>query len=152
MSRPKKLECKWSRLRMRALSRDRSRCRGCDTKGDEVTLRIHPIRPDASNLSGLVALCVKCDELANDKKLQGASIPEFLRHLWRHIHHRGQPMQTVQSDGVHIDVVRAREKLAASRNATVDSSWSDGIPLGASLKEAPEGKAFGAMTAEAQVL
>jgi hypothetical protein len=127
----KELECKWSRLRMRALSRDRSRCRGCDTKGDEVTLRIHPIRRDASDLNGLVTLCVKCGDLANNQKLEGSSIPEFLRHLWRHIHHRGQPMQTIQSDPVHTGEVVAREKLPVSLNAAPNDFWYDGSPSGA---------------------
>lgn len=148
---PKEPECKWTRLRMRALSRDRSRCRGCDTKGDEVTLRIHLIRPDASDLAAWVTLCVKCDELAKDKKLEGISIPEFLRHLWRYIYHRNEPVERMQNDPAHIDVVRTRERLPVALNATVGGSSSDGIPLGVSLKEVTERQAFGAMTAEGQV-
>jgi 5-methylcytosine-specific restriction endonuclease McrA len=86
-------ECKWSRMRMRTLQRDRSRCRGCDTKGDEVTLRIHPIRPDASDLSAMVTLCMRCADLAHEKKLSGMAIPDFLRHLWHHLYHPEQPVE-----------------------------------------------------------
>jgi cytochrome c553 len=78
---------------MRALRRDHSRCRGCDTKGDEITLYIHLIEPGAHDLDSLVTLCVQCEHLANEMKLQSASIPDFLRQLWRYLHHSNQAVQ-----------------------------------------------------------
>jgi len=83
----KELQSNWPRLRMRVLHRDRSRCRGCDKKGDEVTLCIHLIRPDASGMDAIVTLCIKCSDLAIENGLESDVIPHFLRHLWRHLHH-----------------------------------------------------------------
>jgi hypothetical protein len=79
-------QSEWSRLRMRTLRRDRSRCRGCDVKGDEITLRVHSIRSGMSHPDALLTLCIKCLDLATEKRLQGVTIPDFLRHLWRHLH------------------------------------------------------------------
>jgi hypothetical protein len=91
--RTKEAERLWSRIRMRALRRDHSRCRGCDTKGDEITLYIHLIEPGAHDLDSIVTLCVQCEHLANEMKLQSASIPDFLQQLWRYLHHPKQAMQ-----------------------------------------------------------
>jgi hypothetical protein len=81
------LQSDWPRLRMFVLYRDRSRCRGCDRKGDEVTLCIHLIRQDASGRDAALTLCVKCSDLAIEKDVKGNTIPEFLRLLWWHIYH-----------------------------------------------------------------
>ena len=83
----KELQSDWPRLRMFVLYRDRSRCRGCDRKGDEVTLCIHLIRPDASGPDAVLTLCVKCSDLAIEKDVKGDTIPDFLRLLWRNIYH-----------------------------------------------------------------
>jgi hypothetical protein len=76
-----------SRQRWQVVRRDHSRCRGCDRKGDEVTLEVHPIGPGASEIDGLLALCPSCRALANAFQLKGANITDFLRQLWRHLHH-----------------------------------------------------------------
>ncbi len=83
----KELQSDWPRLRMFVIYRDRSRCRGCDRKGDEVTLCIHLIRPDASGRDAALTLCVKCSDLAIEKDVKGDTIPEFLRLLWWNIYH-----------------------------------------------------------------
>jgi hypothetical protein len=83
----KELQSDWPRLRMFVLYRDRSRCRGCDRKGDEVTLCIHLIREDASGRDAALTLCVKCSDLAIEKNVKGDTIPEFLRLLWWNIYH-----------------------------------------------------------------
>jgi hypothetical protein len=83
----KELQSKLPRLRMRVLHRDRSRCRGCDRKGDEVTLCIHLIRPGVSGMDAMVTLCLKCTDLAIENRLESDAIPHFLRHLWCHLHH-----------------------------------------------------------------
>ena len=90
----KELQSNWPRLRMRVLHRDRSRCRACDKKGDEVTLCIHLIRPDASGMDAIVTLCIKCSDLAIENRLEGDVIPHFLRHIWCHLHH---PEKTLDS-------------------------------------------------------
>lgn len=77
----------WSVQRMKVVRRDRYRCRGCDRRGDEVTLEIHQICPGASDISAMLALCPNCRELANAFHLSGAHVPDFLRQLWRHLHH-----------------------------------------------------------------
>ncbi len=53
--------CPW--LRMRVLRRDRYRCRACDKKGDEITLRVCPIRPLGSHVEASVTLCASCQSL-----------------------------------------------------------------------------------------
>lgn len=78
---------------MRALRRDHSRCRGCDTKGDEITLYIHLIEPGAHDLDSIVTLCVQCEHLANEMRLQSANIPDFLQQLWCYLHHPKQARQ-----------------------------------------------------------
>jgi hypothetical protein len=76
-----------SRQRWQVVRRDHSRCRGCDRKGDEVTLEIHPIGPGVSEIDGLLALCPSCRALANAFQLESSNITDFLRQLWRHLHH-----------------------------------------------------------------
>jgi hypothetical protein len=77
----------WTRLRMKVVRRDRYRCRGCDRRGDEVTLEVHRIYPNASDIDGMLALCTNCRELANTFHLSSDHIPDFLRRLWFHLHH-----------------------------------------------------------------
>jgi hypothetical protein len=77
----------WTRLRMKVVRRDRYRCRGCDRRGDEVTLEVHRIYPDASDIDGMLALCTNCRELAKTFHLRSDHIPDFLRQLWFHLHH-----------------------------------------------------------------
>jgi hypothetical protein len=76
-----------TRLRMKVVRQDRYRCRGCDRKGDEVTLEVHRIHPDASDIDGMLALCTNCRELADTFHLSSDGIPDFLRRLWFHLHH-----------------------------------------------------------------
>lgn len=76
----------WSGQRLKVVRRDRYRCRGCDRKGDEVTLDIHLIHPGASSIDGMLSLCPNCRELANTLKLSADHIPDFLRQLWRPLH------------------------------------------------------------------
>jgi hypothetical protein len=78
---------KWSGRRLKVIRRDRYRCRGCDRRGDEVTLEIHQIQSGASDVAGMLALCPNCRELANALGLCGVHIPDFLRQLWCHLHH-----------------------------------------------------------------
>ena len=77
----------WPALRLLTLLRDRSRCRGCDRQGGEVTLCIRLIRPNVAGLDAMLTLCMECEELVNQRGLQGDTIPDFLRHLWHCIHH-----------------------------------------------------------------
>jgi hypothetical protein len=77
--------CSWQRWQV--VRRDHSRCRGCDRRGDEVTLEVHPIEPEVSEIDGLLTLCPSCRALANVFQLTDANIPDFLRQLWRHLHH-----------------------------------------------------------------
>ena len=58
-----------------------------------MTLCIHLIQADESMLYAMVTLCTRCKSLADDRKLRGDSIPDFLRHLWRHLHHAEKAMQ-----------------------------------------------------------
>jgi 5-methylcytosine-specific restriction endonuclease McrA len=81
----------WLRLRSRVLRRDHRRCRGCDRKEGEVTLKIHQIRPGASQVEDVLTLCVNCRILARNLELQGLGIPEFLRLLWRYLHRPTEP-------------------------------------------------------------
>jgi 5-methylcytosine-specific restriction endonuclease McrA len=78
----------WLRMRRRILRRDRYRCRGCDKKAEEVTLKIHAIRPDSLGVEDLLTLCLSCRALAGNLELRGVNIPDFLRHLWSHLHPR----------------------------------------------------------------
>jgi hypothetical protein len=73
--------------KLKIIRRDRYRCRGCDKRGDEVSLGVHPIRPELSNGTGMLALCANCQRLANAIGLSGIDIPDFLRQLWRHLYH-----------------------------------------------------------------
>lgn len=87
----------WSGQRLKVVRRDRYRCRGCDRKGDEVTLDVHLIHPEASSIDAMLSLCPNCLELASTLKLSGNHIPDFLRQLWRLLHHSGiriSPRQT----------------------------------------------------------
>jgi hypothetical protein len=91
--RAKKAERLWPRLRMRALRRDYSRCRGCDRKGDEITLHIQLIELGRCDLDAMLTLCAQCEHLASEMKLQSASIPDFLQQLWRHLYHPEQAIK-----------------------------------------------------------
>ena len=88
---------RWSRLRMRVLCRDHFRCRGCDRKGDEITICIHLIESGGCDLDAMLTLCTQCEHLANEMKLQGASIPDFLRLLWRHLHHPEPELECIRT-------------------------------------------------------
>jgi 5-methylcytosine-specific restriction endonuclease McrA len=81
----------WLRMRSRVLRRDHRRCRGCDRKEGEVALKIHQIRPGASQVEDVLTLCVSCRILARNLELQGLDIPDFLRLLWRHLHRPTEP-------------------------------------------------------------
>lgn len=107
----------WSGQRMKVVRRDRYRCRGCDRRGDEVTLEIHQICPGASDIAGMLALCPNCRELANTFQLSGDHIPDFLRHLWRHLHHstpNASPTRTI-AEGVGAEVL-SQQSQDRSRN------------------------------------
>jgi hypothetical protein len=58
-------------LRMRALRRDRYRCRACDKKGDEITLCVYPIRSLRSHAETMVTLCAGCQSLLENLRLNG---------------------------------------------------------------------------------
>jgi hypothetical protein len=73
--------------KLKIIRRDRYRCRGCDKRGDERSLRVHPIQPELLDAAGMLALCPNCQGLANANGLTGIDIPDFLRHLWRHLYH-----------------------------------------------------------------
>jgi hypothetical protein len=88
---PKETSHTWLRIRSRVLRRDRRRCRGCDRKKGEVTLKIHQIRPGAIQVGDALTLCLSCRALAKNLELKGVDIPDFLRHLWRHLHRRVEP-------------------------------------------------------------
>jgi hypothetical protein len=113
--RAEKAERLWPRLRMRALRRDHSRCRGCDRKGDEITLYIHLIEAGGHDLDAMVTLCTQCEHLASEMKLQSASIPDFLQQLWRHLHHPKEARQNrvsgvaVASQPQQVDVTSGLE-------------------------------------------
>jgi 5-methylcytosine-specific restriction endonuclease McrA len=81
----------WLRLRSRVLRRDHRRCRGCDRKEGNVILKIHQIRPGASQVEDFLTLCVSCRVLARNLELQGLDIPDFLRLLWRDLHRPAEP-------------------------------------------------------------
>lgn len=87
----KKAPHNWIRMRLRILRRDRYRCRGCDKKAGEVTLRVHQIRPGVSHPDDVLTLCIGCRSLAKNLELKGINIPDFLRHLWRHLHRPVEP-------------------------------------------------------------
>ncbi len=76
----------WSEQRMKIVRRDRYRCRGCDRRGDEITLEIHRICPGACGIAGMLALCPRCRQLAKAFQLSGDHIPDFLHQLSRHRH------------------------------------------------------------------
>jgi 5-methylcytosine-specific restriction endonuclease McrA len=84
----------WLRMRSRVLRRDHRRCRGCDRKEGEVALKIHQIRPGASQVEDVLTLCLSCRILARNLELQGLDIPDFLRLLWRHLHRPTEPKYT----------------------------------------------------------
>jgi hypothetical protein len=71
----------------RVLCRDRFRCRGCDKKGDDIAVSVHHIRPDVSQIEGMLTLCTSCQALARGRNLSGDDIPDFLRCLWHCLHH-----------------------------------------------------------------
>lgn len=88
---PKENPRTWIRMRLRILHRDRYRCRGCDKKAREVTLRIHQIRPGVSPPEDALTLCIGCRSLAKHLELKAIDIPDFLRSLWRHLHRTVEP-------------------------------------------------------------
>lgn len=104
----------WSRQRLKVVRRDRYRCRGCDRKGDEVTLDIHLIRPQASDVNAMLALCPNCRELANRLKLNADHIPDFLRQLWCNLHSASKliPLQMpVESMAIDASLQQRKKKL-----------------------------------------
>lgn len=86
-SAPRDPNREWSRLRLRVLRRDRYRCRGCDRRGDEVTLEVYSLTPECFDISQSLTLCVRCSSVSKDLSLAAGNIPELLRRLWRHLHH-----------------------------------------------------------------
>ena len=108
---------------MRALRRDYSRCRGCDRKGDEITLHIHLIELGRCDLDAMLTLCAQCEYLASEMKIQSANIPDFLQQLWRHLHH---PEQAVASQAQQVDVT-ALECMPSQRSFKVVSAKSANI-------------------------
>lgn len=91
-----------SRLRIKVLRRDRYRCRGCDKKGDEITLSLYRLEEPVLRPDRAISLCVPCHEVATQERLTGRSLPDFLRNLWRHRlpeHNNGPRRLAVQSGG-----------------------------------------------------
>lgn len=85
----------WTMLRMSVVRRDRYRCRGCDKTGDEITLRVFPMRGDLSLAKEMITLCTRCHGVVIDTGLTANGIPDFLRQLWYFLHH-------AHEDGYHI--------------------------------------------------
>ena len=56
-----------------------------------MTLKIHQIRPGASQVEDFLTLCASCRVLARNLELQGLAIPDFLRLLWRDLHRPAEP-------------------------------------------------------------
>lgn len=81
----------WLRTYFQVLRRDHYRCRGCDKKAGEVTLKIHQIRSGPLQMENALTLCLGCKELAINLELKGFDIPDFLRHLWHYLYHRIEP-------------------------------------------------------------
>jgi hypothetical protein len=78
----------WSKLRIRTIRRDHYRCRGCDKRGDEITLLIRCIHPNVAHPNGVVTLCPRCEALVRHHSITGQNIPQFLQVLWRHDRHK----------------------------------------------------------------
>jgi len=77
----------WQQQKLKIIRRDRYRCRGCDKRGDEMSLGVYPIQPELLDVVEMLALCPNCQGLANATGLSGIDIPDFLRQLWRHVYH-----------------------------------------------------------------
>src|SRR5260221_11216630 len=67
------------KIRLRILRRDHYRCRGCDKSGDEITITLHQIHPEASRLEEVLTLCTRCQDLATQRNLNSNHVSEFLR-------------------------------------------------------------------------
>jgi len=70
-----------SMLRLHVMRRDHYRCRGCGKMGDEITLEVRRIKPDASDSNAMLTLCVHCRKLVEQGSLAATSSSEFLQHL-----------------------------------------------------------------------
>ena len=79
---------KESRMRLRILRRDRYRCRGCDKKGDEVTLEVKQIDRYSSRPEGFLTLCTPCGDLIQKLEAKTDQIPDVLQQIWRHVYPR----------------------------------------------------------------
>jgi hypothetical protein len=42
-------------------------------------------------MEDVLTLCLSCRALARNLELKGVDIPNFLLHLWRHLHRRVEP-------------------------------------------------------------
>lgn len=84
---------------MSVVRRDRYRCRGCDKTGDEITLRVFPIRGDLSLAKEMITLCTRCHGLVIDTGLTANEIPDFLRQLWYCLHHADEEWLPASRDG-----------------------------------------------------
>lgn len=88
LKRHKYLRRKQSQLRLKVLRRDRYRCRGCDKKGDEVTLGIHQLHRDGSKSDDFLTFCAPCQDLVRKLDLGTYPLHDVLRLLWGHLYTR----------------------------------------------------------------
>ena len=88
LKRQKYMRYKQSRLRLRVLRRDHYRCRGCDQKGDEITLKAQQIHRDSSRSEGFLTLCTPCQHLVQRLDPRSDQIPDVLQQIWRHVYPR----------------------------------------------------------------
>lgn len=88
-----------SNRRRRVLRRDRYRCRGCDRDEREVTIGVHVINSDASDVQDMLTLCRGCFAIVSQTKIVASHAPEFLRKLWT-ILHSHEPNPRLKRSGV----------------------------------------------------
>lgn len=74
-----------SKVRHYVLRRDHSRCRGCNRMGDEITLEVRRVRPDASDIEDMLTLCVRCRRIAEQCNIAARNCGEFLYLLGRYL-------------------------------------------------------------------
>jgi len=74
-----------SKMRLQVLRRDHFRCRGCGRQGDEITLEVMRILPEASTMEEMLTLCAHCRSLVERWNRTESNVLEILRRLWRQI-------------------------------------------------------------------
>src|ERR1017187_5794823 len=72
-----------SMTRLQVLRRDRYRCRCCGQRGDEITLEVCGIHPNARAVEEMRTLCHRCRNSADEAAIQVAAVPDLSQHLLR---------------------------------------------------------------------